>query len=495
MSAPVTTRWWRPGWSALVTALGLGVLPVCAAETTYATAEVSGRRPAIAAWWTSTQGNERLQAREGLRLAPRGDSVVTIEVQPTARRQDIVGFGAAMTDASAWLLRERLDVADRDRLMADWFDPQRGLGLSFLRLTIGASDFSLTHYSLDDVPPGESDESLARFSLDAGGALPVPLVQQALALNPSLKVMASPWSAPGWMKTTDSLVKGTLREDRRAAFAEYLSRYVQAMHDRGIPLFALTLQNEPHFEPKDYPGMRLHDDDRRALLAHFVGPLFARRHPEVRLLEWDHNWNRPEEPLAVLADPQAAAFVAGVAWHCYEGHVEAQSRVHEAHPEQEAYLTECSGGGWEKRHADPFVDFVRVLFIGATRHWARGVLLWNLALDETSGPHLGGCHDCRGVVTIDSRTGAVTRNPEYYALAHFSRWVRPGAHRVDSSDGDDGLDNVAFRNVDDSLVLVVANSSARSREFTVGAGTCAFADSLPSRSVATYVWPADADCS
>lgn len=458
-------------------------------------AQAQSAGPTVATWLTQSEGPARLEARTGLQLAAREPLRRHIAIDPGTQFQEIVGFGAAMTDASAYLLRHRMSAAQRDALMQDLFAPS-GLRLGFLRLTIGASDFSQSHYSFDDVPEGEADPALGRFSIAPNLDAVLPLTQQALALNPSLKIMASPWSPPAWMKTGGSMIKGRLRPEYRAAFAEYMSRYVQAYAAAGVPLFAITLQNEPHFEPKDYPGMRLDVDDRRALIGENVGPLFAERHPGVRILEWDHNWNRPEEPLGVLADDRARAYIAGVAWHCYEGRVSAQSKVHQAYPDTESYLTECSGGGWEKVHDDALTDMVRVLLIGGTRNWARGVLFWNLALDAQSGPHLGGCTDCRGVVTVDDATGEVSRNPEYYALAHFSRFVKPGSRRIESSEGDEGLDNVAFDTGDGGrIVLIVANSSPHPRQFSAGVGRCTFEDTLPPRSVATYAWDRTAGCS
>jgi glucosylceramidase len=440
-------------------------------------------------WVTRWAGPERLTREHDLPLSPQAGKSAQIVVDPTSELQEIVGFGAALTDSSAFLLRHRLASRQRRSLMRELFGVESGIGLSFLRLTIGSSDFSLSHYSLDDVPPGREDPELTRFSIRASDDAVLPLVRQALAINPRLKVMASPWSAPAWMKTSGNLVTGRLRADRYGAFAEYLSRYVQACTDAGVPIYAITLQNEPHFEPGDYPGMRLDTEARRRLIGEYVGPLFARRHPATRILEWDHNWDEPEAPLGVLGDQRARSFIAGVAWHCYRGDVSAQTVVHDAHPDKETYLTECSGGSWEPADADPLSDIVRTMLIGGIRGWAKGVLLWNLALDERFGPHAGGCTNCRPVVTIDSASGALTRNPEYFALAHFSRFVRPGARRLQSTPGSDGLDNVAFRNGDDgSIVVVVANAGSQPRRFAVGIGSGAFAHELPPRSVATYVW-------
>jgi glucosylceramidase len=291
------------------------------------------------------------------------------------------------------------------------------------------------------------------------------------------------------MKTTRSLIKGTLRADAYPVFAEYLRRYVPAYQAEGVPIFAITLQNEPHFEPENYPGMRLTPVQRATLIGQHVGPIFDRAGIATRILDWDHNWDEPESPLAVLEDSTARRYVAGVAWHCYNGDVAAQTLVHAGYPEKEVYFTECSGGQWAPNWSDNLVWYVRTLIIGSTRGWAKGVLLWNLALDESYGPHLGGCGDCRGVVTIDSRTGAVTRNEEYYALAHASRFVRPGARRIASTTGVDSLETVAFRNTDESKVLIVVNTAKARRTFAVRSGDRSFRFALPAGAVVTLRWP------
>jgi glucosylceramidase len=472
-------------------ALGLWLAAVagCAAPEPPATSA----GPAVEVWVT-TGDRSRLLERDA---APRafGAGVArgaAIEVDDTRRFQTMAGFGAALTDASAWLMQHRLTEAQRAALIEELFGRgERGIGFDLMRLTIGASDFSRHHYTLNDRPPGETDLPLAHFSIEPQRAEVLPLVRQARALNPRLQVMASPWSAPAWMKTSGHLIQGQLRPDMHEAFARYLVRYVEAAAAEGVPIFALTLQNEPMFEPGDYPGMRLDRAARAALIGRHLGPLLERRGLATQIIEWDHNWDLPEEPLAVLADPQARRYVAGVGWHCYASDtlLPNQSRVHDAHPDKDTWFTECSGGAWKPHWPETLPWMVRTLVIGTTRHWARGVLMWNLALDERHGPHLGGCADCRGIVTIDSASGAVTRNMEYYALAHASKFVRPGAQRIDSSPGADGLDNVAFRNADDgSIVLVVCNSAPLAQTFTVRHRGRIVEARLPRESVATVVW-------
>ena len=451
--------------------------------------------PADVSVWITTAGHTRALAPSApARFAGRASARPQIVVDDTQRFQEIVGFGASLTDSSAWLIQHMLDARQRDALLKELFGREgNGLGLSFSRLTIGASDFSRHHYSLNDTPDGTPDPDLKHFSIDQNRGDVIPVARAMLAINPQLKIMASPWSAPGWMKDSNSLIQGRLLPQYYDAFSRYLLRYVDAYAAEGIPIFALTVQNEPDYEPKDYPGMRLNAPARARLIGDHLRPMTARRGSPPLIFDWDHNWDKPEEPMGVLSDPVAGNYVDAVAWHCYGGDVAAQSPVHDAFPDKDAYMTECSGGDWEPVRSGGLPLQMKNIIIRSMRHWARGALFWNLALDENNGPYAGGCHTCRGVVTIDSRTGEITRTDEYYALAHASRFVRPGAHRIASSGPTDDLDNVAFRNADDgSLVLLVSNSAIQPRRFSVAHGERRFAYTLPARSVATFVWRSDA---
>ncbi|MES2263218.1 MAG: glycoside hydrolase family 30 beta sandwich domain-containing protein [Pseudomonadota bacterium] len=409
---------------------------------------------------------------------------LAIDIDAAQRHQRMVGFGAAVSASSAWLIA-RLEPERRRALLAELFGPSPGLSLGFARVSIGASDFALSHYTYDDLPAGQTDAGLAQFSVEADRAFLLPLLQDALALNPALQIVASPWSAPAWMKSNDSLVQGTLKPEAYESYARYLKRYADIYLEEGVPIYALTLQNEPHAEPPDSPGMRLDEAARAQLIGKHLGPLLESDGP--RILEWDGNWDRPQAPLKVLADKAAGPYVAGVAWHCYGGDVGAQEAVRAAYPAKEVYVTECSGGKWAPAWRDNLTHFARTLIVGAARNWAKGVVLGNLALDEQGGPHAGGCRDCRGVVTLRA-DGGVQRNVEYYALAHASRFVQPGAWRVASSVGSDGVDSVAFLNPDRSLALIAVNSAARARTFNVRAAGRGFSYTLPAASVVTLTW-------
>jgi glucosylceramidase len=445
----------------------------------------------VAQVWLTTGDQSQLLSREPdvAILSTPDSSRVVIDVDETKVYQEMVGFGAAMTDASAYLINNKLG-AQRDAVLRELFGRDSGLGLSFVRVPLGASDFSSAHYTYDDMPAGESDMTLARFSIAVDRRDKLPVLRAALAINPQLEFVGSPWSAPAWMKTSGSLMKGTLRPEMYGPFANYLRSIVQSYASEGVPLFALTLQNEPAHEPNDYPGMRLSAATRAELVGKHVGPLFASSGLKTSLLDWDHNWDAPGEPLGVLGDSVAKKYVSGVAWHCYAGDPSVQESVHAAHPTKDVYFTECSGGSWAPVFGDNLKWNVNTLIINSVRGWAKGVAFWNLALDENGGPHLGGCGNCRGVITIDSKTGAVTRNVEYYVLAHASKFVRPGARRIGSSTNVGGLQTVAFKNADDgSKVLIVLNSSAGAVSFGVRSGGKSVSYSMTAGAVATLVWP------
>lgn len=463
-----------------------------------------GSAPAVSvpAAWVTTADRTRLLDPQPVSvdsLAGPSDADLVIALDTTARFQSIEGFGAALTDASRLVL-DRLSPAERTALLRELFSPRDGIGLRVLRIPLGASDFSPVHDSYDDAPPGVRDTTFRWFRFDRERER-VAMLQAIRREQPALQLVGSPWSAPAWMKAPARLAGGTLRLEAMRWYAEYLVRVASAFDSAGVPLDYLTVQNEPQHEPADYPGMRLSATQRAVLIGQHVGPRLAERLPRLRLLEWDHNWDAPDEPLAVLQDTAARRFVHGVAWHCYAGDVAAQSVVHAAHPTVATWFTECAGGDWAPDFGDNLLWNVRTLLIGATRHWARGVLLWNLALDTQHGPHLGGCTNCRGLVTVDSATGRITRNEEYYALAHASRFVRRGAVRIGSmlTQGDTStVAQVAFRLVastpggspgDGTLVVIAANAADGARSVRVTGGAATWRVQMPPRSVATIVLP------
>jgi len=364
-----------------------------------------------------------------------------------------------------------------------------GLNLSFTRLTIGASDFSQTHYSLNDVPKGQTDVGLKNFNLDAMPKSVLPIIKAAKQINPQLKIMATPWSAPGWMKTTDSLIGGSLKPEFYQANADYLVKYSQEMRKNGINIDFLSIQNEPHYTGADYPGMLVKHDERAKFVKENLGPALAKMDNAPKILEWDHNWNEPDEPRKVLEDKDAAKYIDGIGWHCYGGSPDTQGKLHDQFPDKDTYFTECSGGEWAKNWSTDMQWQSKNLIIETTRNWAKGVLLWNLALDEKFGPHLGGCGDCRGVVTINSQTGEITRNMEYYVLGHISKFVQIGAKRIASNSGQNDVYNVAFENPDGSIAVIMVNMSKNTQKISLELSQKYYNFEIPKAALQTIIIP------
>ena len=454
------------------------------------TAEVLPPTGTLVQVWLSTADRRlRLAQQPDVMTVPRGTATADVVVDLGHTYQTMTGFGAALTDSSAWLLRNRMSAAQRAALLRELFGPPPGLDFNMLRIAIGASDFSLQHYTLDDMPAGQVDPTLQHFNVSVPQRNVIPVLQEILAIHPGVRIIASSWSAPAWMKTSANLIGGTLLEQYEPTYAAYLVHFLDAFKGNGIPIFALTLQNEPAFEPLTYPGMTLSAEARARIIGQYLGPALAGRKPGTVILGWDHNWDTPDQPLSVLADPDANRYVAGIAWHCYAGDPSAQSVVHRAYPGKDAYLTECSGGDWPSARNGELLLFARNIVMMSIKNWARGAVYWNLVLDEDHGPHAGGCDQCKGLVTVDSATGDISRNDEYYAFAHFSRFVLPGAVRVQSGNTQTGVHQVAFQNPDGgSVVLVAVNGNARTTRLSVEQGDVRFQYDMPANSVATFEW-------
>lgn len=429
--------------------------------------------------------------------APDPSGALLVDVDPHQQFQRIEGYGVALSDASAWLLTHELPEAPRAALLRELFGPQSVLKLKLLRVSVGASEFSRDPYSFDDLPAGQSDPGLANFSIAAQRAELLPLLKSLQTLQPELQLMAAVWSAPAWMKTASadapaSLNGGKLRADAYDAYARYLKRYLDVYRDEGLPVAALSLQNEPGRAVAGYPAMAWETAERAAFIGQHLGPLLTRFNPKTRIIDGEHNWDDGAAALALLADSGAAPYVSGISWHCYAGTVDVQGRVHAAFPAKDSWVSECSGGQWAPEWRDGLLHFSRTVLVGASRQWAGGVMLGNLVLDQDGGPHGGGCRDCRGLLTLDRASGTLTREVEYYALAQLSGFVRPGARRIASDSRRAGVDHVAFVNPDGEVVLLVVNPDDLPQTVTVRSGGQAFAYPLPPASVATLVWKAAA---
>lgn len=441
--------------------------------------------------WITNGGQTKLLSKQSSGASIYDSNATTdpsISVDFSQQYQEIEGFGAALTGSSANVING-MAPAQKDALIKDLFSPSEGIGLSYLRLTIGASDFSVNTFSYNDLPQGTTDAGLAGFSIAQDETDVIPVMQSILGYSPHIKIMGSPWSAPAWMKTSGSMNGGSLKPEWFDAYGNYFVKYINAYAAHGITIDAITPQNEPLHEISTYPTMYMTALDQADFIKNSLGPKFQSAGINTKIIAYDHNFDKPEYPMAVLGDAAAAQYVDGSAFHAYGGDVSAMNQVHAAFPNKNLYFTEVSGGQWSPDFASNLKWSIGNIFIGTTRNWSKNVLLWNLALNSNYGPTNGGCMDCRGVVTVNS-SGAVTKNVEYYALAHFTKFIKPGAKRVNSTDFDNtqGLKNVAFINTDGSKVLVVLNESDTVKKFAVKVNDKKIVYSLESTAVATFVW-------
>ncbi|HRI14548.1 MAG TPA: glycoside hydrolase family 30 beta sandwich domain-containing protein [Verrucomicrobiota bacterium] len=438
-------------------------------------------------WLTHPEGTARFQ-KQGAALefnATTRAVPITVAVDDRQRFQSIEGFGFTLTGGSAMLLRAMSEPA-RAALLTELFSTNStNIGVSYLRLSIGASDLNARVFTYDDLPAGRTDPDLTRFDLGPDREDVIPVLKEILAINPTLKIMGSPWSAPSWMKSNRDSRGGSLKREWFDAYARYFVKYVQGMRAEGIPIDAITVQNEP-LNPDNNPSMFMSAADQAVFIKRYLGPAFKETGLATKIICYDHNADHPDYPLAILGDPEAKAFVEGSAFHLYAGSIDALGRVHKAHPDRSLYFTEQWIGAPGNLGGD-LAWHVTELIVGATRNWCRTVLEWNLAADPNNRPHTerGGCDRCLGAITVDG--DKVVRNPAYYVIAHASKFVRPGSERIGST-AYSGLPNVAFRTPEGRLVLVVLNRERKPETFSIQCSLGTLSTTLPGGAVGTYVW-------
>ena len=446
----------------------------------------AGENTIINSWVTAGDQSLLLEkSTQPLRFVNKRSGLPIIEIDTTHSFQSIDGFGYTLTGGSAFLLHEKLTRPQRSKLLKELFstDADR-IGVSYLRISIGASDLDDHVFSYVDLPSGEKDPTLSRFTLDEDRKYLIPILQEILEINPEVKIMGSPWSAPAWMKTNSSPKGGSLRKDFYGAYANYFVRYIQEMGKEGIAIEAITVQNEPE-NPHNNPSMLMTAGEQAEFIKHHLGPSFSRNSIRTKIVIFDHNCDHPEYPIAILNDAQAKKYVDGTAFHLYLGEITALSDVHTAHPDKNIYFTEQWTSSEGKFEGD-LRWHVKNLIVGATRNWSRTVLEWNLASDPQQKPHTddGGCTQCLGALTIGD---TIHRNVAYYTIAHVSKFVRPGSVRIASSITED-IPNVAFKTPNGSHVLIVLNDSESIKEFEIKFNLLYATASLLPGSVGTFVW-------
>ncbi|WP_406454168.1 ricin-type beta-trefoil lectin domain protein [Streptomyces sp. NBC_01622] len=474
-----------------------GLLSVAGFTAAVPPAHAAGEQ--VTAWLTTTDDAAGRHVTRGLQAqtpfafsSGTGGSGENITVDENTRYQTFTGGGASFTDTAAWLMNSSgaLSAATRNATMTKLFSPTDGIGLSFLRNPMGASDLARYGYSYDDVAAGQTDPNLNSFSIAHDLADVVPLTKQALSLNPSLTVMASPWTAPAWMKDSGSLNGGWLKSEDYGAYANYFVKYLQAYKDQGVPVSYVTVQNEPTC-CSGYPSMSWNASGLAYFTKSELLPKLNASGLTTKVLAHDWNWDVYDSYAAATVDDAAVRSnpnFGGIAWHGYSdiSGVTKQTTVHNQYPTLDAFGTEHSGGTWvanqQREDMNNIIDY--------TRNWAKSVTKWSLAVDQNMGPHNGGCGTCTGLITVhngDGASGTVDYTVEYYTMGQLTKFVRPGAQRI-ASTASTNVPNVAWRNPDGSKALIAYNDASTAKTVTINWGGQHATYSLPGKTSATFTW-------
>jgi glucosylceramidase len=438
----------------------------------------------VTLWLTKADQSVLLQKQNiALLFSTATNANATISVDTTQTYQSIDGFGYCLTGGSAYLLNH-MAAADRDAALRELFSTDSGcIGVSYLRISIGASDLNANVFTYDDMPAGQQDTSFAYFGLSTDMYDLVPILQEVVAINPAIKILGSPWTAPIWMKTNNSSVGGNLQSQYFGVYANYFVKYIQAMKAQGITVDAITPQNEP-MNPNNNPSMLLPATDEAAFVKNNLGPALRAAGLNTKIIIFDHNCGNPEYPLAILGDAAALNYIDGTGFHLYGGDISALTTIHNAAPTKNVYFTEQWVGGPGNFPSD-LEWAMKNLIIGATRNWSRNVLEWNLANDPNYQPHTpGGCSTCLGAFTIGA---TLSRNVSYYIIAHASKFVRPGSVRI-ASNLPGNLQNVAFKTPDGKKVLIVLNDNSSAQTFNIQFNGKMVTSTLDAGAVGTYIW-------
>lgn len=439
----------------------------------------------VSFWLTKADRSALLEKQNvELNFSAKNNGNNTIEVDESQVFQTIDGFGYTLTGGSATLINN-LGSAEKDVLIKELFSTEEGsIGVSYIRVSIGASDLSANVFTYNERPAGQTDVSQDHFSIAAEMTDLIPILKKILAVNPKIKILGSPWTAPTWMKTNKAFKGGSLLPEYYQSYAKYFVKYIQAMKAEGIVIDAITIQNEP-LHPGNTPSMYMEAADQGTFIKTALGPAFQAAGITTKIILYDHNADRPDYPMTILADATANPYIDGSAFHLYGGNISALSTVHNAYPNKHIYFTEQWVGG-PGNFAEDLKWHISTLIVGATRNWSRNVLEWNLAADANYNPHTpdGGCTTCLGALTI---APAISRNVAYYVIGHASKFVRPGSVRI-GSNLVGTLSNVAFKTPDGKRALIVMNTSSDAQLFNIKYNGKIVTTNLPGGAAGTYVW-------
>jgi glucosylceramidase len=439
----------------------------------------------VEVWLTKADQSVLLQKQSGtISFTTTTNSYISIAVDSAQRFQTIDGFGYTLTGGSAGLLKQ-LNANSRASLLQDFFgNGSNAIGVSYLRVSMGASDLSASVFSYNDLPTGQTDVNLNNFSLSKDTLDVIPMLKEILGINPNIKIMGSPWSPPVWMKDNGSSIGGSLLPQYYSVYAKYFVKYIQQMKANGITIDAVTIQNEPQYGGNN-PSMLMSAAQQTDFIKNHLGPAFQTAAITTKIIIWDHNCDNAAYPVTVLNDAGAKQFIDGAAFHLYAGNVNAMSSVHDAHPDKNLYFTEQWTGANGSFDGD-FKWHIKNVIIGTMRNWSKVALEWNLAANRLYEPHtIGGCTECKGALTIDG--SFIAKNVAYYIIAQISKFVPPGAVRISSIDAGT-LSSAAFTRPDGKKVLVVLNDDNASITFNIRYKNRWAPVTLPANSAATYIW-------
>lgn len=445
----------------------------------------------IDVWLTNKDRSALFQQQTPLTFSASNNGDATIIIDDKKQYQKMDGFGFALTGGSAQHII-KMSADARSKLLHQLFDSTgNSIGISYLRLSIGASDLNEKVFSYDDVA---GDTSLAHFDLAEDKTDVIPVMQEILKINPKIKILGSPWSPPAWMKTNNDTRGGRLKPEYYHAYANYLAKYIKAMQGYDITIDAITVQNEP-LHPGNNPSLLMVAPDEADFIKYHLGPLFKAKNIKTKIIIYDHNADRPDYPISILDDKAAAKYIDGSGFHLYNGNIDALTYVHDVHPDKNIYFTEQMVVQFNRQNGEDDDDMSKInivwpvssLIIDAPRNWSKNVLLWNLAADAAFKPFTdrGGCPVCQGAVTIEKDN--VSYNLAYYTAAHASKFVRPGAIRIASNMIED-LPNVAYKTPGGNTVLIVANTGETDRSFNIQYHNKTATALLKAGAVATYTW-------
>jgi glucosylceramidase len=436
-------------------------------------------------WLTKSDQSALLQKQTSiLSFGTSANGFSFIDVDSAQQFQSIDGFGYTFTGSSAYVINA-MNATDKAALLTELFGSSgNSIGISYLRISIGASDLNAAVFSYDDMPAGQTDAALANFSLTLDKTDLISLLKAILVINPAIKIIATPWSAPVWMKDNGSSSGGNLQTQYYNVYAQYFVKYIQQMKAEGITIDAVTPQNEPE-NPGNNPSLVMTADQEAVFIKNNLGPAFQTAGLSTKIIAFDHNCDHPNYPIAVLNDAAARPFVNGSAFHLYAGDISALTTVHNAYPDKSVYFTEqytaSTGdfGGDLKWH-------LKNVVIGSMRNWSRNALEWNLANDPSYGPHTpGGCNTCKGALTISGNN--VTRNVAYFIIAHASKFVPAGSIRI-ASNITGSLQNVAFLTPTGKKVLIVENDGNPAASFNIRYKGKWVVATLDGGATGTFVW-------